>query len=101
MMGVRAEASYFRNSDLRRNELTFEKKSPSVSQIATTMSTEEPTPAPAPVLHQFVIYAPDKPEEGTFEKRLAVRSQHLVKVGDLIGKGYISAHNRNFINILG
>lgn len=42
-------------------------------------------------LHQFIVYAPDKTEEGTFEKRLAVRSQHLAKVGDLIGKGYISA----------
>jgi hypothetical protein len=43
----------------------------------------------APTLHHFLVYAPDKTEEGTFEKRLTVRSKHLENVGVLIGNGVI------------
>lgn len=55
------------------------------------MSTTE-TPS-KPVLHNFSVFAPDKTEPGTFEKRLSVRAKHLEKAGDLIGKGFISAYN--------
>jgi hypothetical protein len=44
----------------------------------------------APTFHHFVVYAPDKTEAGTFEKRLAVRSKHLENVQVLIGNGTIS-----------
>jgi hypothetical protein len=53
------------------------------------MATTETATTPA--LHNFVVYAPDKSEEGTFEQRLAVRTKHLENVGVLIGKGVISA----------
>ena len=44
-----------------------------------------------PTLHNFILYAPDKTEEGTFDKRLAVRSKHLENISALIGKGVVSA----------
>jgi uncharacterized protein YciI len=47
--------------------------------------------ADTPTLHNFILYAPDKTEEGTFEKRLAVRSKHLENISALIGKGVVSA----------
>lgn len=53
------------------------------------MATNEA--ASPPTLHQFVVYAPDKTEPGTFEKRLSVRAKHLENAGALIGKGFISA----------
>ncbi|KAJ6572061.1 hypothetical protein B0H19DRAFT_1255979 [Mycena capillaripes] len=31
----------------------------------------------APALHRFFVYAPDKTDEGTFERRLSVRAKHL------------------------
>ena len=44
----------------------------------------------APTFHNFLVYAPDKTEAGTFEKRLSVRSKHLENAGVLMGKGIIS-----------
>ncbi|KAF7975068.1 hypothetical protein HWV62_16140 [Athelia sp. TMB] len=49
-------------------------------------STESPA---APASHYFVVWAPDRTEEGVFEKRLAVRSHHLENMVDLIGKGVV------------
>ncbi|KAH6914210.1 hypothetical protein BKA70DRAFT_1260736 [Coprinopsis sp. MPI-PUGE-AT-0042] len=46
------------------------------------------TAAAAP-RHRFLVYAPDKTEEGTFEKRLSVRSKHLE-----------TAHERNIAGIV-
>jgi uncharacterized protein YciI len=43
---------------------------PSITTTTRAMSSD-------PALHTFFVYAPDKLEEGTFEKRLAVREQHL------------------------
>ncbi|KZP08448.1 hypothetical protein FIBSPDRAFT_874564 [Athelia psychrophila] len=43
--------------------------------------------AAAPTFHHFVVWAPDKIEEGTFEKRLSVRSHHLEGLSKLIGSG--------------
>lgn len=31
----------------------------------------------APTRHRFLVYAPDKTEEGTLDKRLSVRPKHL------------------------
>lgn len=36
-----------------------------------------------------MVYAPDKVEEGTFEKRLSVRSMHLEEVKGKIAGGFI------------
>jgi len=44
---------------------------------------------PTSALHKFIVYAPDKTEAGTFEKRLSVRSQHLENASVLIGTGTI------------
>ncbi|KAJ7707832.1 hypothetical protein B0H16DRAFT_1481541 [Mycena metata] len=30
-----------------------------------------------PTLHKFIVYAPDKTDEGAFERRLSVRAKHL------------------------
>ncbi|KAK7472957.1 hypothetical protein VKT23_001061 [Stygiomarasmius scandens] len=38
---------------------------------------------------KFFVYAPDKTEEGTFERRLSVRSEHLAKAKENIGEGFI------------
>lgn len=38
----------------------------------------------------FFVYAPDKTEEGTFQKRLAVREQHLVVARENIASKKIS-----------
>ncbi|KIM79011.1 hypothetical protein PILCRDRAFT_823877 [Piloderma croceum F 1598] len=45
--------------------------------------------ADIPTLHNFILYAPDRTEEGTFEKRLTVRSKHLENISALIGKGVV------------
>jgi uncharacterized protein len=46
--------------------------------------------AVALTLHHFIVYAPDKADAGTFEKRLAVRSKHLENLTRLIGNGTVS-----------
>ncbi|KAG5646824.1 hypothetical protein DXG03_002201 [Asterophora parasitica] len=38
---------------------------------------------------RFMVYAPDKTEEGTFEKRLSVRQTHLDEVKGKISGGFI------------
>ncbi|EAU91565.1 hypothetical protein CC1G_02054 [Coprinopsis cinerea okayama7 len=43
----------------------------------------------APAKHKFLVYAPDKTEEGTFEKRLSVRPKHIEV-----------AHERNIAGIV-
>ncbi len=45
-----------------------------VTSKCKSMST---TTATAPPRHRFLVYAPDKTEEGTLEKRLSVRTTHL------------------------
>lgn len=52
--------------------------------------------ADVPTFHNFILYAPDKAEEGTFEKRLSVRSKHLENLSALIGKGVISAFIKHY-----
>ncbi|KAF8875800.1 hypothetical protein CPB84DRAFT_1689464 [Gymnopilus junonius] len=46
-----------------------------------------------PVRHRFFVYAPDKTEPGTLERRLSVREQHLV--------GARAGHESGFIRIGG
>ncbi|KAF8235838.1 hypothetical protein L208DRAFT_1391628 [Tricholoma matsutake] len=43
-----------------------------------------------PTLHTFVVYAPDNTEPGTSEKRLSVRSQHVVVAKALQSEGILS-----------
>jgi len=43
----------------------------------------------APALHKFFVYAPDKTEAGTFERRMSVRSQHLENAAKAISAGVI------------
>ncbi|KAJ8518046.1 hypothetical protein ONZ45_g4849 [Pleurotus djamor] len=38
---------------------------------------------------RFFVYAPDKTEEGTYERRLSVRPQHLEMAKENIAKGFI------------
>lgn len=51
------------------------------------MTTTTTTAAPA--LQKFFIYAPDKTEPGTFEKRLSVRGAHLEVAKKLVASGTI------------
>lgn len=51
-----------------------------------------------PVLHKFVVYAPDKAEEGTLERRLSVRAQHLENAQPLISAGIISMFDTLLLN---
>jgi len=39
--------------------------------------------------HKFFVYAPDKVEEGTFEKRLSVRPKHVETAKSRIEAGFI------------
>ncbi|KAF8629139.1 hypothetical protein AX17_005725 [Amanita inopinata Kibby_2008] len=41
------------------------------------------------VRHRFMVYAPDKQEEGTFERRTSVRPQHRVSLQKNIEQGVI------------
>ncbi|KAI4521882.1 hypothetical protein K525DRAFT_200143 [Schizophyllum commune Loenen D] len=41
----------------------------------------------APTKHKFLVYAPDRAEEGTFEKRMSVRPAHLENASSLISSG--------------
>jgi len=47
--------------------------------------------APARQRQLFFIWAPDKTEEGTFERRLSVRSNHLESAKEEISGGFIRA----------
>ncbi|KAL1746573.1 hypothetical protein HDZ31DRAFT_33949 [Schizophyllum fasciatum] len=42
----------------------------------------------APTKHKFLVYAPDRAEEGTFEKRMSVRPAHLENASSLISSGF-------------
>lgn len=43
----------------------------------------------APTTHHFIVYAPDKTEEGTYERRLSVRAIHLEAAKKNIENGLI------------
>lgn len=32
-------------------------------------------------MHTFIVYAPDKTDEGAYERRLSVRAKHLEDIG--------------------
>ncbi|KAJ7154749.1 hypothetical protein C8R46DRAFT_443053 [Mycena filopes] len=40
----------------------------------------------APTLHKFIVYAPDKTDEGAFERRLSVRARHLEKAAKVLAE---------------
>ncbi|KAF8206437.1 hypothetical protein K438DRAFT_1756468 [Mycena galopus ATCC 62051] len=42
-----------------------------------------------PALSKFLVYAPDKTDEGAFERRLSVRSKHLENAAKGISDGLI------------
>ncbi|KAJ3517643.1 hypothetical protein NLJ89_g373 [Agrocybe chaxingu] len=42
-----------------------------------------------PVKHHFLVYAPDKTEPGTLERRLSVRESHLAVAKENIASGFI------------
>nr|GAT55836.1 predicted protein [Mycena chlorophos] len=44
---------------------------------------------PAPTLHKFFVYAPDKTDEGAGARRMAVRPRHLAGADKLIEQGVI------------
>ena len=48
--------------------------------------------SPARQRQLFFIWAPDKTEEGTFERRLSVRSNHLESAKENISGGFIRAY---------
>ncbi|TFK74568.1 hypothetical protein BDN72DRAFT_665030 [Pluteus cervinus] len=43
----------------------------------------------APTKHHFFVFAPDKTEEGTFERRLSVRATHIKAAGHNVERGFI------------
>jgi hypothetical protein len=53
------------------------------------MSSAE-TAAPTLKLHHFIVYAPDKTEPGTFEKRMSILAKHLETAKTHIESGLIS-----------
>jgi len=40
--------------------------------------------------HKFFVYAPDKTDQGTFQRRLSVRPKHLVRSTQMFESGFIS-----------
>ncbi|KAJ7054367.1 hypothetical protein C8F01DRAFT_1088904 [Mycena amicta] len=43
----------------------------------------------APVLHKFVVYAPDKTDPDAFDRRMSVRGKHLEAVAKNVEAGII------------
>ncbi|KAJ7319108.1 hypothetical protein DFH08DRAFT_754595 [Mycena albidolilacea] len=43
----------------------------------------------APTLHKFLVYAPDKTDEGAFARRLSVRAKHLENAAKAVSEGLI------------
>jgi hypothetical protein len=41
----------------------------------------------------FFVYAPDKTDEGTLQRRLSVRPKHLVRSSEMFKTGFISMLN--------
>ncbi|KAF9528522.1 hypothetical protein CPB83DRAFT_854306 [Crepidotus variabilis] len=60
---------------------------PSRSLLRTMSSA--PVSAAPPARKLFFVWAPDKTEEGTFQKRLSVREKHLVTAKERIEGGFI------------
>lgn len=46
--------------------------------------------ATVPQLHKFVVFAPDKTDEGAFQRRLSVRTKHLARSSEMHDTGLIS-----------
>jgi hypothetical protein len=44
-----------------------------------------------PTLYKFIVYAPDKTDNDTFQKRLSVRGEHLEAVTPKVNAGIVSA----------
>lgn len=69
------------NVYLRQGALSVRQKSLlSYRSMATTV----------PQKFQFLVFAPDKTDEGAFQRRLAVRPEHLANAKMLEEKGVIS-----------
>jgi hypothetical protein len=49
-------------------------------------------PSPARSRQLFFIWAPDKADEGTFERRLSVRNDHLESAKAHVSDGFIRAY---------
>ncbi|KAI0060395.1 hypothetical protein BV25DRAFT_1807433 [Artomyces pyxidatus] len=47
------------------------------------------TSSTPPTKHTFIVYAPDKTDEGTLERRLSVRPSHLVGVSGMRERGLV------------
>lgn len=58
---------------------------PFIRAMSTTSSSN-------PIRHRFFVYAPDKMEEGTLARRLAVREKHLVSAKAGHESGFIRSH---------
>jgi hypothetical protein len=43
----------------------------------------------APTLHKFLVYAPDKTDEGAFARRMSVRAKHLENAAKAVSEGLI------------
>ncbi|KAJ7165876.1 hypothetical protein C8R46DRAFT_291402 [Mycena filopes] len=43
----------------------------------------------APTLHKFLVYAPDKTDQGAFERRLSVRAKHFEDAAKLLAAGHV------------
>jgi len=57
------------------------------SSLATTTPAQQK-------LHKFLVYVPDKTDEGAFERRLAVRDQHLARGKEYVQRGFLSPSTR-------
>jgi len=44
---------------------------------------------PEAILHKFLVFAPDKKDEGTFKRRMEVRPKHLERIAELQKAGKI------------
>jgi hypothetical protein len=55
-----------------------------ITSIGRFISTTSPN------RHMFFVYAPDKTDQGTFQRRLSVRPKHLVRSTQMFECGFIS-----------
>jgi len=62
-----------------RQHLAVSRGIGSIRSLSTTPSNR----------HMFLVYAPDKTDEGAFERRLSVRPKHLVRSTKMFENGFI------------
>lgn len=61
-----------------------------IATVARTLSSARYMSNSTPTLHKYVVYAPDKTDEGALARRMSVRPKHLAGASNLHDTGMLS-----------